>query len=89
MSSCGRVCRAASCPCARNQLDKRLLSAQQYSKSLRRLHVDDVDRLDRAQLTPCSRLRDMHRKVEEGSYHDQWDTLVALHEAGRVLELRH
>eukprot|EP00972_Heterocapsa_arctica_P020863 3074801-Heterocapsa_arctica.AAC.1 len=36
MSSYGRVRRTASCPCARNQLDKRLLSAQQYSKSLMR-----------------------------------------------------
>eukprot|EP00972_Heterocapsa_arctica_P020130 2971359-Heterocapsa_arctica.AAC.1 len=34
MSSCGKVRCVASCPCARNQLDKRLSSAQQYSKSL-------------------------------------------------------
>eukprot|EP00972_Heterocapsa_arctica_P086759 12790008-Heterocapsa_arctica.AAC.1 len=35
------------------------------------LRIDGADSLDRAQLTPSDRLRDVRRKVEEGSYHDE------------------
>eukprot|EP00972_Heterocapsa_arctica_P053851 7930925-Heterocapsa_arctica.AAC.1 len=52
MSSPGRVRRDASCPCARNQLDKRLSSAQQYSKSLMKPGFESTTLIE--SITHCS-----------------------------------